>query len=67
MDGICDSPLTLPGKSVEVEGVELEPEERSMKGWSQVRRKVSQEEKVLEVEVVEVVVEVVVADLVKRI
>ena len=25
--------------------MELEPEERSMKGWSQVRRKVSQEEK----------------------
>ena len=45
VDGICDSPLTQQGKYVEVEGVEMEPEERSMKGWSQVRRKVSQEEK----------------------
>ena len=45
VDGVQDSPLTLPGKRVEVEGVEMEPEERSMKGWSQVRRKVSQEEK----------------------
>ena len=45
VDGIFDSPLTLPGKTVEVEGVEMEPEERSMKGWSQVRRKISQEEK----------------------
>ena len=35
----------LPGKCVEVEGVEMEPEERSMKGWSQVWRKISQEEK----------------------
>ena len=45
VDGVQDSPLTLPGKRVEVEGVEMEPEERSMKGWSQVRRKISQEEK----------------------
>ena len=42
---IQDSPLTLPGKRVEVEGVELEPEERSMKGWCQVRRKNGQGEK----------------------
>ena len=45
VDGICDSPLTQQGKYVEVEGVEMEPEERSMKGWCQVRRKNSQEEK----------------------
>ena len=45
VDGVQDSPLTLPGKRVEVEGVEMEPEERSMKGWSQVWRKISQEEK----------------------
>ena len=30
---------------MEVEGVELEEEERSMKGWCQVRRKIGQEEK----------------------
>ena len=30
---------------MEVEGVELEEEERSMKGWCQVRRKSGQEEK----------------------
>ena len=45
VDGICDSPLTQQGKYVEVEGVEMEPEERSMKGWCHVRRKNSQEEK----------------------
>ena len=45
VDGICDSLLTQQGKFVEVEGVEMEPEERSMKGWCQVRRKTSQEEK----------------------
>ena len=45
LTGYRTPPLTLPGKSVEVEGVEMEPEERSMKGWSQVRRKISQEEK----------------------
>ena len=45
VDGICDSPYLRPGQRVEVEGVEMEKEERSMKGWSQVRRKNSQEEK----------------------
>ena len=45
VDGACDSPLMQPGKCVEVEGVELEEEERSMKGWCQVRNKISQEEK----------------------
>ena len=45
VDGVCDSPYMQPGKCVEVEGVELEEEERSMKGWCQVRRKLGQEEK----------------------
>ena len=45
VDGICDSPYLRPGQRVEVEGEEMEKEERSMKGWSQVRRKNSQEEK----------------------
>ena len=45
VDGICDSPYLRPGQIEEVEGVEMEKEERSMKGWSQVRRKNSQEEK----------------------
>ena len=40
-----DSPYVRPGQRVEVEGVELEEEERSMKGWCQVRRQNSQEEK----------------------
>ena len=44
VDGICDSPYLRPGQRVEVEGEEMEKEERSMKGWSQVRRKNSQEE-----------------------
>ena len=34
-----------PGQRVELEGRELEEEERSMKGWCQVRRKTGQEEK----------------------
>ena len=46
MDRACDSPYTQPGKCVEVEGVELEKVEGSMKGWCQVRRKRGQEEKV---------------------
>ena len=46
VDGACDSPYTQPGKCVEVEGVELEKVEGSMKGWCQVRRKRGQEEKV---------------------
>ena len=50
LDGVCDSPYMRPGKSVEVEGVELEEEERSMKGWCQVWRKSGQEEKVAETE-----------------
>ena len=45
VDGIVDSPYVRPGRVVEVEGVELEEEERSMKGWCQVRRKGGQEEK----------------------
>ena len=45
VDGIVDSPYVRPGQRVEVEGVELEEEERSMKGWCQVRRKSGQEEK----------------------
>ena len=45
VDGIVDSPYVRPGQIVEVEGVELEEEERSMKGWCQVRRKSGQEEK----------------------
>ena len=45
MDGIIDSPYMRLGQRVEVEGVELTEEERSMKGWCQVRRKNSQEEK----------------------
>ena len=40
-----NSPYMRPGQRVEVEGVELEEEEISMKGWCQVRRKNSQEEK----------------------
>ena len=40
-----DSPYARPGRRVEVEGVELEEEERSMTGWCQVRRKRGQEEK----------------------
>ena len=45
MDRIVDSPYERPGQRVEVEGVELEEEERSMKRWCQVRRKSGQEEK----------------------
>ena len=45
VDGICDSLVMQQARRVEVEGVELEEEERSMKGWCQVRRKNSQEEK----------------------
>ena len=45
VDDIVDSLYVRPGQRVEVEGVELEEEERSMKGWCQVRRKNSQEEK----------------------
>ena len=45
VDGICDSPYVHPGQIVEVEGVELEEKERSIKEWSQVRRKSGQEEK----------------------
>ena len=45
VDGIQDSPYVSPGKVCEVEGYELEEEERSMKGWCQVRRKSGQEEK----------------------
>ena len=45
VDGICDSPYVRLGQIVEAEGVELEEEERSMKGWCQVRRKSGQEEK----------------------
>ena len=43
VDGICDSPYVRLGQIVEVEGVELEERERSMKGWCQVRRKSGQE------------------------
>ena len=39
-----DTPLERPGKIVEVEGEELEEEEASMMGWSQVRRKKGQVE-----------------------
>ena len=45
VDGIVDFPYVRPGRRVEVEGVELEDEEKSMKWWCQVRRKNSQEEK----------------------
>ena len=45
VDGVCDSPYLRPGQRVEVERVEMEKEERSMKGWCQVWRKNSQEEK----------------------
>ena len=45
-----DSPYMRSGQRVEVEGVELEEEERSMKGWCQVRRKSGQEEKAAETE-----------------
>ena len=45
VDGICDSPYVRPGQVVEVEGLELEERERSMKGWCQVWRKSGQEEK----------------------
>ena len=45
VDGIQDSPYVSPGKVCEVEGYELEEEERSMKGWCQVRRKRGQVEK----------------------
>ena len=44
---MIDSPLERLGRRVEVEGVELEEEERSMTGWCQVRRKGGQEEKVV--------------------
>ena len=47
VDGIVDSPLERPGRSVEVEGEMLEEEERSMTGWCLVRRKGGQEEKVV--------------------
>ena len=40
-----DSPYMQQARRVEVEGVELEEEERLMKGWCQVRRKSGQEEK----------------------
>ena len=40
-----DSPYERPGRRMEVEGVELEEEERSMKGWCHVRRRNGQEEK----------------------
>ena len=43
VDGCQDSPLERLGRRVEVEGVELEEEERSMTGWCQVRRKEGQE------------------------
>ena len=45
VDGICDSPYAHPPRVVELEGVELEVEERSMKGWCQMRIKRGQEEK----------------------
>ena len=45
VDGCQDSPLERLCRRVEVEGVELEEEERSMKGWCQVRRKSGQEVK----------------------
>ena len=35
VDGICDSPVMQQARRVEVEGVELEEVERSMKGWCQ--------------------------------
>ena len=38
-------PLLEAGRRVEVEGLENEEEERSLKGWCQVRRKTDQEEK----------------------
>ena len=44
VDGVQDSPLERPGKTVEVEG-RLEVEEVSMTGWCQVRRKGGQVEK----------------------
>ena len=40
-----DSPYVMPGRRVEVDGVELAEEERSMKGWCHVRKKSGQEEK----------------------
>ena len=42
-----DSPYVRAGKRVEVEGYELEEEERLMTGWCSVRRKGGQEEKVV--------------------
>ena len=45
VDGANNSPNVSQGKEVEVEGSELKEMERPMKGWSQVRRKNSQEEK----------------------
>ena len=45
MDGANDTPHERPGRSVKVEGRELEEEERSMTGWCHVQRKSGQEEK----------------------
>ena len=44
VDGANDTPFERPEKREEVEGREMEEEERSMMGWVQVRRKSDQEE-----------------------